>query len=87
MTDSSLVARVEAMIRRLQKKFILLAVLSVFLVLLILIGTINIINYHNMVADADSTLQILAEHRGYFPVQYRTQPEENAQGGGRPFGG
>ncbi len=32
------------MIRRLQKKFIIIAVLSVFIVLLILIGTINIIN-------------------------------------------
>ena len=51
------------MIRRLQKKFILLAVLSVFTVLLVLIGTINIINYRNMVADADSTLQILAEQQ------------------------
>ena len=33
------------MIRRLQKKFIIAAVLSVFIVLLILIATINIINY------------------------------------------
>ncbi|MBR0353637.1 MAG: HAMP domain-containing histidine kinase [Oscillospiraceae bacterium] len=73
------------MIRRLQKKFILLAVLSVFTVLLVLIGAINIINYRNMVADADSTLQILAEHKGYFPIQYRTPPEDDGQSGA-PFG-
>ena len=68
------------MIRRLQKKFILLAVLSVFAVLLVLIGTINIINYRNMVADADSTLQILAEHNGFFPMQYRRMTDDD-QGG------
>ena len=74
------------MIRRLQKKFILLAVLTVFLVLLVLIGTINIINYRHMVADADSTLQILAEHRGYFPVQYRMLPRDGSQDNVSPFG-
>lgn len=74
------------MIRRLQRKFILLAVLSVSAVLLVLIGTINIINYRNMVADADSTLQILAEHNGYFPMQYRMLPEEGGQTSSFPFG-
>ena len=59
------------MIRRLQKKFILLAVLSVFMVLLVLMGAINIINYRRMVADADGTLEILAEYRGYFPMPER----------------
>ncbi len=58
------------MIARLRKRFIGIAVLSVFIVLLILIGTINIINYRNMVSEADSTLEILAEHNGYFPVQF-----------------
>ena len=76
------------MIRRLQKKFIIAAVLSVFIVLLILIGTINIINYRNMVTEADSTLEILAAYKGYFPMQFRsmfrTDPQGDAAAG--PFG-
>ena len=59
------------MIRRLRKKFITVAVLAVFIVLFILIGTINIINYRNMIADADSTLEILSQYNGYFPMQFR----------------
>ena len=68
------------MIRRLQKKFIIIAVLSVFIVLLILIGTINIINYRNMVTEADSTLEILAAYKGYFPMQFRNMFRTDPQG-------
>lgn len=68
------------MIRRLQKKFISVAVLSVFIVLLILIGTINIINYRNMVTEADNTLEILAAYRGYFPIQFRSMFRTDPQG-------
>ena len=39
------------MIGRLRKKFIVAAMLSVFLVLLLLIGVINILNYSSMVAE------------------------------------
>ena len=59
------------MIRRLRRKFILTALLAVFLVLLALIGSINIINYRNLVVQADDTLQILAENGGSFPMQMR----------------
>ena len=68
------------MIRRLQKKFIIIAVLSVFIVLLILIGTINIINYRNMVTEVDSTLEILAAYKGYFPMQFRNMFRTDPQG-------
>ena len=48
------------MIRRLRRKFILVAVLAVFLVLLALIGSINILNFRSLVTQADDTLRILA---------------------------
>lgn len=73
------------MIRRLQKKFITAAVLSVFIVLLVLIGAINIINYRNMVAEADSTLEILSAYKGYFPLQFRkmfSEEQEESEDGG-----
>ena len=62
------------MIGRLRKKFIVAAILAVFLVLLLLIGAINILNYSSMVAEADETLQILSSNNGVFPGQmFRAQ--------------
>ena len=62
------------MIRRLRKKFIAAAIVAVFLVLLVLIGAINVLNYRSLVAEADSTLQILTENKGSFPGQmFRAQ--------------
>ena len=57
------------MIRKLRKKFVLAAVVSVFLVLFLLIGAINVVNYRSLVRDADGTLQMLAENKGAFPRQ------------------
>ena len=82
------------MIRRLQKKFVLAAIVSVFLVLFFLIGAINFLNYRNLINEADSTLQILAENNGSFPGTMRRMqdvlpeaeslPETVPRG--RPFG-
>lgn len=57
------------MIRKIRKKFIVAAIISVFLVLSLLIGSINLLNYRNLISDADSTLQILAVNNGFFPRQ------------------
>ena len=70
------------MIRKLQKKFIAAAIVAVFLVLLLLIGAINVLNYHSLVADADGTLQILADNGGVFPGQMlRPQDAPPPEGG------
>ena len=62
------------MIRRLRKKFVAAAIIAVFLVLFVLIGSINVLNYWNLISDADSTLQILADNKGAFPRQmFRAQ--------------
>ena len=77
------------MIRRLRRKFILLAVLAVFLVLLALIGSINILNFRSLVTQADETLRILAENGGSFPLQMRSWSSESSAfefpGGGGGF--
>ncbi len=62
------------MIRRLRKKFLLAAVLAVFLVLLLLIGSINVFNYRSLVREADGTLEILALNNGSFPRQMFLEP-------------
>lgn len=55
------------MIKKLRLKFIAVSLLSVFLVLLVIMGSINIMNYHGMVADCESVLAVLAENGGSFP--------------------
>jgi len=57
------------MIRKLRKKFIIAAMVAVFLVLFLLIGAINVLNYRGMVSEADGTLDILAQNNGSFPGQ------------------
>ena len=52
------------MIRKLQRKFVFAAMLSLLLVLGLLIGLINILNYRTLVKDADATLSMLSELDG-----------------------
>ena len=72
------------MIRKLRKKFIAAAVVAVLLVLLVLIGSINVINYRSLVAQADQTLQILSENRGSFPRQMFREQDRPAGPGTPP---
>ena len=69
------------MIGKLRKKFIVAAIVAVFLVLLLLIGTINILNYRSLVAEADDTLQILADNKGSFPRQMFREQDRPADPG------
>ena len=55
------------MIRKLQKRFVAVAMASVFLVLTVLIGLINVMNYRTMLSEADETLTIIANNNGIFP--------------------
>ena len=55
------------MIKKLRTRFILTAILSVFIVLTLLIGGINLFNYRQVVSDSDSVLEILMENDGSFP--------------------
>lgn len=55
------------MIKKLRRKLVAVAMLSLFIVLLIIIGTVNILNYTRMVDDAQRTISILKENDGSFP--------------------
>lgn len=63
------------MIGKLQRKFVAIAMLSLLLVLVILIGAINILNYRNLVSEADDTLELLLQNNGEFPMR-GGRPEE-----------
>lgn len=56
------------MIRALRIKLILACMLSLLVVLTIIFGTVGILNYQKILADADSILEILKENDGNFPM-------------------
>ena len=55
------------MIRKLRARLVMVSMLSLLVVLIVIIGSINIMNYRGIVADADSVLQILSRSGGVFP--------------------
>lgn len=63
------------MIKRLRKKFILIAMFSVSIVLLVVLGLINVINYLSFMKRSTSILNYLAENNGYFPTYSDSSPK------------
>ena len=68
------------MIKKLRTRFILTAILSVFIVLTVLIGGINLFNYRQVVSESDKVLSFLMENGGSFPEMLPHVPE-NIPGG------
>ncbi|MCR4813876.1 MAG: GHKL domain-containing protein [Lachnospiraceae bacterium] len=58
------------MIQKLRKKFIIIAMLSMFIVLAVIVGTMNLANYVSMTVRADHLLKILVENDGKFPEMF-----------------
>ncbi len=56
------------MIQKLRKKLILISMAAFLSVLLIIISAINIVNYGEVVQDADELLEVLSENHGNFPT-------------------
>ena len=52
------------MIRKLRIKFILVSMFSMLLVLSVILGIVNVLNYDEIVHDADSVLALLNAHAG-----------------------
>ena len=55
------------MIQKLRFKFVALAMGLLFLVLAVIMGIVNLLNYREVVANADSILELLAANGGRFP--------------------
>ncbi len=62
------------MFKKLRLRFIALTMLSLLLVLLVILGGINLVNYRNVVQQADDVLAVLAENDGSFPGRDGMQP-------------
>ena len=75
------------MIKKLRRKFILLSMLAFLAVLVIIIGSINVVNYFEVLQDADMLLDILSENRGDFPRLDDIRPDGGRPDDDRGFGG
>lgn len=64
------------MIRKLRRKFIAISMFSLLAVLLLILGTVHIINYHSVIAEADDTLSLLAAGGGSFPRMEAPEEDE-----------
>ena len=64
------------MIRRLRRKFIIVAMGSMLVVLAVMVGIMNIAAYRSMVTRADGILQMLADNGGHFPEDLRENMRE-----------
>ena len=71
------------MVKKLQRRFILIAVLSVLAVLVVIMGIINVSNYRNVVVEADKTITLISSNGGTFP---RSEFHKNGSGSGSGAG-
>jgi len=64
------------MIKKLQRKFIMITMGSLVLVMLLLVGSINAINLYQMEHRLNGAIQILSENQGLFPMfEKEKQPQ------------
>ncbi len=64
------------MIRKLQRKFVLVAMLSLLIVLTLLVALINGLNYRNLIKEADDTLEMLSELDGEPDSDFQDDDDE-----------
>lgn len=73
------------MIKTLQKKFIITAMVAISVLLLVLLGAINGVNYWMVSQQAERTLMMLSENEGGFPPQMEQQKKGRPSLFGSPF--
>lgn len=64
------------MIKRLQRKFVLIAMGSLFIVVVVIIGSANLITLNQMDQKAEALLTLLAENNGKFPDFQKNHPKK-----------
>ncbi|MDD6058229.1 MAG: HAMP domain-containing sensor histidine kinase [Clostridiales bacterium] len=65
------------MITRIKTRFILLSMVTLFVLLAVIVAGMNVMNYKTIVADADSTLDLIATNKGAFPDFSRNKPPKH----------
>lgn len=72
------------MIKRLKRKFILLATVSMFVLMTILVGIMNAINYSSVVTETDTIIDILSEPKTVLDFQ-QNPPDRPPREGNTPM--
>ncbi len=67
------------MIRKLQRKFIGIVMLSLGIVIVILLGSTNLSKYYNTANHADDMLRYLSENNGRFQMKRNCPPKKMGQ--------
>ena len=68
------------MVKKLRKKFVITATLSLLVILVIMIAFINLINLNHTIKDTDNLLSMLTTNDGMFPgLRGRNAPENSAE--------
>ena len=62
------------MVKKLRKKFVITAMLSLLVILVVMVGIINAVNIYSVFQDADNLLTMLADNDGYFPDMRHINP-------------
>lgn len=70
------------MIKKLQRRFVIIAVCAVAAVLFVILGSICVSNYSEIISEADSTLSILAANNGNYPKFENNNKDSKNNGGG-----
>lgn len=68
------------MVKRLKRKFILVAMSAVFCVLFAILFALNAVNYAKIARDADGVLNILYQNGGKFPIPLAENYSEDKNG-------
>ena len=55
------------MLRKLRLRVIIISMISVAAVLTVIIGSVNVLNYRNIIREADAILSVLGDNGGTFP--------------------
>ena len=63
------------MIKKLQKRFVIMAVSAVAAVLILILGVVCIANYREIISDADKTMAMLEENNGNYPKFEEGKPK------------
>ncbi len=67
------------MVKKLRKKFVITATLSLLVILVIMIAFINLVNLNYTLNDADNLLSILSTNDGFFPGMRERGNNENKE--------
>lgn len=73
------------MLKKLQRRFILIAMTALSALLFVQLCAVNVVNIHQRDSELCDTLQIISDNNGYLPNNFNRPPPTNFEGMQNPF--